>query len=354
VTEPFILKTVEVHAEGEAGRVVTNAGHLVLGDTMTERFDYAMKNLDWLRFATLREPRGNPSLCGALIMPPTKPEADFGMIVMEHGNFTAMSGSNTMCVVTGVLETGIVEMHEPYTDVTIDTAVGLVKVRAHCKDGKVLSVSIDNVASWAVELDHILDIPGYGKHPVDLVFGGQFFAQTDVANFGLEVDPKRGKELTRLGAAIRIACLEQLNLHHPENPNLTNVNLVMLHNGDRKPGKQSANAVVLTSGKLDKNDESSWTGVLDRSPCGTGTSGRMAALHARGQLEIGEEFSHHSILGGEFIGLLKEEVDYHGQRAVMPNITGRAWVTGVCEWRIHPTDPFPQGYTLSDIWPPQA
>lgn len=350
MTEKLEIKTVDVHAAGEPGRVITNLGHLVKGDTMAERFAYATKELGWLKNIVLREPRGYPALCAAMILPPASANADFGMIVLEQSAFTAMSGSNTMCTVTAALETGIVPMQEPFTTVTIDTAVGQIVVKAECKDGKVLNMAIDNVASWVVELDRQIDVPHYGKIKTDIVFGGQFYAQSDISQFNVEIDPKNAREISRIGSAIKATVNAQMKQHHPDNPGLTYVNLVMLHNGDRKPGKQSRNAVVIPSGDPKMDNPNTWGGTIDRSPCGTGSSGRMAALHARGQLAVGEEFSHKSILDTEFICTIRGEADAYGNKAILPTIKGSAWISGTATWSVDPTDPFKEGYRLGDIW----
>lgn len=346
----LVLDAVEVHAEGEPGRVLTSASSLVRGNTMAERLKYCRSNLEWLRLLMLHEPRGYPALCSALILPPTTPGSDFGLIVMEQGGFTPMSGSNTMCAVTAVLETGILPMREPFTELTIDTAVGAVHVVAEVREGRVLSVSVANVAAYVVALDYPLEVPEFGTVQVDVVFGGQFFAQARVEDLGLELDPRHGRELARAGALIKLAALEQLDVRHPENDDIAGVNLVMLHSGDHVPGKQARNTVVLSNGPLRMDDPATWTGVLDRSPCGTGTSARMAALHARGQLALGEDFSHKSIIGSEFVGRLIGTTVVGRYAAVMPVIRGRAWVTGRSQWTRHETDPFPEGYTLGDIW----
>jgi proline racemase len=211
-----------------------------------------------------------------------------------------------------------------------------------------------NVPAFVVELDFPLVVPEFGTVPVDIVFGGQFFAQAKAADLGLELHPDNGKELARAGALIKMAALEQVQVTHPDNPLISGVNLVMLHTGDRVPGRQDRNTVVLSNGKLVPGDPSTWTGALDRSPCGTGTCARMAALHARGQLGIGEDFSHHSIIGSEFIGRLTGTTTAGGRKAVLPTVTGRGWVTGRSQWVLDPTDPFPTGYTVGDIWAPGA
>ncbi|MBU8865747.1 proline racemase family protein [Paenarthrobacter aromaticivorans] len=350
----LVLDAIEVHAEGEPGRILTSAASLVKGGTMVERLQYCKENLDWLRRLMLHEPRGYPGLCSVILLPPVNEGSDFGIVVLEQGGFTPMSGSNTICAVTAVLEQGIVPVRGPETVVTIDTAVGVVTAVARVEGGKVLSVTVVNVPAFVVELDHPLQVPEYGTVPVDVVFGGQFFAQARVADLGLELHPDNGKELARAGALIKMAALEQIHPIHPENPAIAGVNLVMLHTGDRVAGRQDRNTVVLSNGKLVPSDPSTWTGALDRSPCGTGTSARMAALHARGQLAVGEDFSHHSIIGSEFIGRLTGTTTVGRREAVLPTITGRGWVTGTSQWVLDPTDPFPTGYTVGDIWAPGA
>ena len=348
------LETVEVHAEGEPGRVITSAADLVRGDTMAERLAYCRAELDGLRRLVLREPRGYPGLCAVLVLPPVTPGADFGVVVLEQGGFTPMSGSNTMCAVTAMLETGRVPMVEPVTTVTIDTAVGPVVARAAVAGGKVVSVTVVNVPAFVVGLDVPLEVPEYGIVQTDIVFGGQFFVQAPAADLGLTLDADRGRELVRAGALLKLAALEQVAVRHPLLPSLDAVNLVMLHSGDRRPGVADANAVVITSGALSADDPGTWTGALDRSPCGTGTCGRMAALHARGQLGLHEEFRHRSVLGTDFVGELTGTTTVGGMPAVLPTITGRAWVTGRATWVLDASDPFPAGYTVGDIWGPQT
>ncbi|KUF06801.1 proline racemase family protein [Leucobacter sp. G161] len=348
--EVFSVNTIEVHAEGEPGRIVPNADRFVRGETMAERFDYCVRELDGLRKLLLREPRGYPATCGVFLVSPVTPGADFGIIVLEQGGFTPMSGSNTICAVTAAIETGIVPARGPETEVVIDTAVGVVRATAHVVDGKVETVTVANVPSYAVELDCPITVPEFGALRVDVVFGGQFFVQLDAAQLNIELIPENAKQLTRAGALIKMAALEQISVAHPSNPSINKIAMALIHNGDRLPGKQARNANVLTSAPLDPLREESWTGVLDRSPCGTGTSSRMAALHARGQLALHEDFSHQSIIGSEFIGRLVGEVDLGGHSAVLPTVTGRGWITGRATWQLDPSDPYSEGYTLGDIW----
>lgn len=350
----FSLDAIEVHAEGEPGRIITNAAGLVEGATMAERFAYCRDHLDGLRRAILREPRGYPGLCAVFLLPPVNPGSDFGIVVLEQGGFTPMSGSNTMCAVTAAVESGIVGITGPETEVVIDTAIGTVRAVAHIEAAKVTAVTVANVPSWVVALDAPLQVQEFGEVRADIVFGGQFFAQVRAADLGLDLDPENGKALARAGALIKLAAWEQVEVRHPLNPDIDRVNLVMLHSGDRVEGRPSQNTVVLTNGRLDRDDPSTWTGALDRSPCGTGTSARMAALHARGQLALDEDFVHRSIIGSEFIGRLTGETEVAGRPAVLPTVTGRAWITGRSTWTLDPTDPFPEGYTVGDIWAPQV
>ena len=348
----IVMQIVDVHAEGEGGRVILNGGDFVKGDTMAERFQYCEENLLPLRNLALREPRGNPAMCGVFVLPPVNEGSDFGIVVLEHGGFTPMSGSNTICTVTAMIETGQVKAVEPITEVKIDTAVGTITVEAEVKDGKVKRVNIFNVPTFVVGLDIPVDVPEYGVIPVDVVFGGQFFAQTDVANFGLTLDPNNGKELARAGAMLRIAANEQVKVAHPTNPGINTINLVMLHSGTPAEGKINRNTVCMALGKIDKNDPRTWTGALDRSPCGTGTSGRMTALHARGQLALNTPFHHRSIIDSEFIGELLGETKVGDKDAVLPKISGRAWVIGRGELYLNSEDPFREGFTIADIWAP--
>ncbi|GAA4478746.1 proline racemase family protein [Microbacterium panaciterrae] len=350
----FSVETIEVHAEGEPGRVIPNAERFVEGSTMAERLDFCVRELDGLRRLLLREPRGYPATCGVFLLPPVTEGADFGIIVLEQGGFTPMSGSNTICAVTAAVETGIVPVRGPETEVMIDTAVGLVRATAHVEEigdrVKVRSVTVANVPSYAVQIDQPLTVREFGEILVDVAFGGQFFVQLDISQLGIKLSPANAKRITRAAALVKLAALEQIPVQHPVNPSINRVAMIMLHNGDRAPGKQAQNANVLTSSPILADREESWTGVLDRSPCGTGTSARMAALHARGQLGLDADFSHRSIIGSEFIGRLVGETMIGDIRAVLPTITGRGWITGRATWELDPTDPYPEGYTVGDIW----
>jgi proline racemase len=300
-SERLALTAVEVHAEGEPSRVLLDAAHLVRGETMAERFAYCRDHLQWLREFILHEPRGYPALCGVLILPPVTPGSDFGMIIIEQGGFTPMSGSNTMCAVAGAVAGGLLTPTSASLDVSIDTAVGTVTARARIRDGKVTAVTLANVPSYVVALDTPLTVPEIGTIPVDLAFGGQFFVQATATDCGVDLDPARARDLVRAGALLKMAAREQIDVRHPVNPDIAGVNLVMLHSGPRRARVDSRNTVVLTQDPLLPDRPETWTGILDRSPCGTGTCARMAVLHARGDLAIGEDFRHRSIIDSLFI-----------------------------------------------------
>ena len=346
------LTAVEVHAEGEPSRVLLDAAHLIRGETMAERFAYCRDHLQWLREFVLHEPRGYPALCAVLITPPVLPGSDLGMIILEQGGFTPMSGSNTMCAVAGAVAGGLLTPTGPILEVTIDTAVGTVSASATIRDGRVVAVTVANVPSYVVALNAPLTVPEIGTVPVDVAFGGQFFVQAAAADCGVDLDPGRAPDLVRAGALLKMAAGEQIDVRHPLNPDIGGVSLVMLHSGPRRPGIDSRNTVVLTRGPILPDRPETWTGILDRSPCGTGTCARMAALHARGDLDVGEDFAHRSIIDSLFVGRLTGTTTVAGMPAVLPTITGRTWVTGRARWTLDADDPYPGGYTVADLWPP--
>lgn len=341
---------VDAHAAGEPGRVLIASHLLARGATMAGKLEYAREHLDWLRRLALTEPRGYPAMCAVLITAPCDPRAAVGIIVLEQGGFRPMSGSNTMCAVTALLETGMLPVTGPRQTVVIDTAVGLVEATATVEDGKVVQVAIRNVPAFVEVLDYRLNVPHLGALDVDVVFGGQFFVQARAADAGLTLEPARGKELARAGALIRAAARRQIPVKHPSNPSICTIDLVMLHGPSPSPDVAGRNAVICCRGEVDVDDPGTWTGSLDRSPCGTGTCARMAAKYARGELALDAPFVHESIIGTRFIGRLVGTVPDGPAGAVRPVIAGTAWITGMGRLIVDDTDPFPTGYTLADLW----
>jgi proline racemase len=349
-TGPKVITSIDVHAEGEPSRILLGAHPMVRGRTWAERMQWCETRLDWLRRLLLREPRGHPALCAVLVLPPIDPLADVGLIILEQGGFRPMSGSNTMCAVTALLETGTLPVTEPETTVHIDTAVGAVHATAGVEDGRVRWVRIRNVPSFALALDHPIGVPEYGTIAADITFGGQFYVQARASDMGVGLGPSHAPAIARAGAALLAAARDQVPVAHPDVPDYREISLVMLHGPADAAGISGRNSVVLPAGRITTADPASWRGTLDRSPCGTGTCARMAALHARGELALGVAFVHQGVLGTTFRGMLHDTTMIGNHQAVIPSIQGRAWVTGYVQHVLQPDDPFPAGLTVGDIW----
>jgi proline racemase len=298
----------------------------------------------------LREPRGYPAANCNLILPPTSPAADAGFVIMEQVEYPPMSGTNTICVTTALLETGMIAMREPVTELTLEAPAGLIRVRAACRDGKVTEVSFRNVPAFAVHLDATIEVKTLGRVTVDVAWGGMFYVIADAAAFGLRLTPDEGRDITRIGELIKAAAQEQLPVVHPENPAIRDVTIAQLSGPPAAAENDRRNAVIVSTGKLDWNRPATWTGAIDRSPCGTGTCAKMATLHARGALPLGKPFRHEGVLGTVFTGTLIEETMVGPYRAVVPELSGTAWITGFAQYVVDPQDPFPEGFTVGDIW----
>ncbi len=345
-----VVHAVDLHAGGEPGRVIVGGVLDVPGASMFEKMQYLERHRDGLRKLMLREPRGYPAANCNLVLPPTLSEADAGFVIMEQTEYPPMSGTNTICTVTALLETGILPAREPVTDLVLETPAGLVEVRATVEGGKVTGVRFENVPAFPVHLDARVEIPTLGEVEVDVSWGGMFYAIASAERFGLAIAPEHGRELARIGAMVKQAAREQLEAVHPENPEIRQASIGQLAGPwDRTRGFAS-NAVTVATGELDWAKPETWTGALDRSPCGTGTSARMAVLHARGELDIGEPFRNRGPVGTEFLGRLIRRTTVGGVPAVVPEITGAAWITGIAQYGLDPTDPFPEGFTVGDIW----
>ena len=332
------ITVVGCHAGGEVGNVVVGGVLPPPGETVFEQMR-ALARDDSLRRLLLREPRGSVAQHANLVVPPTREDCDAGYIIMEPTEYPAMSGSNTICVATVLLETGMVEMREPETTLRLEAPAGLVEVAARCKDGRCESVELTNVPSFADRLDAPLEVEGLGTLSVDVAFGGMWYAIADARSLGFALEPEEARELCEAGERIRVAAREQLRCAHPENPEIAGVSIVQIAEPWQGVGRVSRNAVVVSPGRL------------DRSATGTGLSARMAALHARGQMRAGDGMTHASVLGTTFDGRIVEEATIGGRPAIVPAIRGSAWITGVTQVLVDPTDPFPEGYLLPDTWP---
>jgi proline racemase len=341
---------VDAHACGEPGRVIVDGVGDVPGDTMFDKMVHLREHDDGLRRLMLREPRGYPATCCNVLLPPTRPEADAGFVIMEQAEYPPMSGTNTICVVTVLLETGIVAATEPVTELTLETPAGLIGVTAEVQDGRVTAVTFRNVPAFAVHLGAEIQVPGLGPVPVDVAWGGMFYVLAEAARFGLRLDQDEGRRIVEVSEAIKRAAREQLPVAHPENPGIEGITISQLWGPPRDPSARRRNAVVVSTGSLDPGRPEAWSGAIDRSPCGTGTCAAMAVLHASGELALHEDFVHEGILGTTFVGRLVERTTVGGRPAVVPTLTGRAWITGRAEYVLDETDPFPEGFTLGDLW----
>jgi proline racemase len=345
-----VITAVEVHAGGEPGRVITGGVHDVPGATMLEKRNHLRDHGDRLRHLMLREPRGYPALCANVILPPTDSAADAGFVIMEQAEYPAMSGSNTICTATVLINDGLVKVAEPVTELVLEAPAGLIRVSAAMQDRRALSITFENVPAFVVALDIPVHVPEIGTVTVDVAWGGMFYALTDAAALGLHLAPDEGRDLVRVGEMVKAAAREQIPVAHPERPELAGISIIELTGPPSVPGAHAKNTVVVSSGALDWSRPASFTGVLDRSPCGTGTCARMAVLHARGELPIGQDFVHEGILGTTWTGRLLRETKVGPYPAVVPQLTGSAWITGRTAYVVDDRDPFPDGFTVGDLW----
>lgn len=345
-----MVHAVDLHACGEPGRVIVGGVLDVPGSTMFEKMTHLSTHADGLRKCMLREPRGYPAANCNLILPPTRPEADAGFVIMEQVEYPPMSGTNTICVTTALIETGMVASEEPITKLTLESPAGLITVFAEVADGKVKSVTFENVPAFAVHIDREIEVPELGRVRVDVAFGGMFYVIADAEPFGLELTASEGRKIARIGEMIKKAAQEQLEAVHPDNPAVTGITISQLSGPAVDPSASRRNAVIVSTGALDWDRPETWTGALDRSPCGTGTCAKMAVLHRKGELALNEVFRHEGPLGTIFTGKLVRETTVGDYPAVVPTLTGSAWITGFAQYVVDPDDPFPDGYTVGDIW----
>jgi len=334
------IEVVGCHAEGEVGDVIIGGVAPPPGATVWDQSRWVASD-GRLRRLVGNEPRGGVFKHVNLLVPATDPNADIGFIIMEPEDTPPMSGSNSMCVATVVLETGIVAMTEPTTTITLQAPGGLVPVVATCEDGKVTSVTIRNVASFADGRDLPLDVDGIGIIRVDTAFGGDSFVMVDASDIGLTISTESARELAELGARITRAANAQLQFDHPTT-DWTHFSFCQIAGPlDRATNGefQMTNTVVVEPGKL------------DRSPTGTGVSARMALLRAKRVMGVGDRLRMRSVIGSEFVGEIESDTTVGDLHAIVPLVSGRAWRYGRFSYDVDPTDPWPLGYRLSDTWP---
>ncbi len=329
----LVIGAVDSHTEGMPTRVVTSGVGVLPGATMEERRQYVIHHRPELRTLLMHEPRGHSAMSGAILQPPTRPDADVGVVFIEVSGCLPMCGHGTMGTATVLVETGMVPAHEPVTVIRFDAPAGLVEAQVEVEGGRAKAVTIRNVPSYLHLRDAHVNVPGYGDVQLDLAWGGNFYALLPAQSLGLAVQPRLHDELVRAGLAVMAAVNEQLDFAHPEQPAVgTCHHVVFTEPGD---GAVSGRAAVAI-----------YPGWLDRSPCGTGTSARMAQLHARGELALGQDYVHASVLGTRFTGRLVATTTVGGFAAVVPTVKGRAWVTGLAQYLLDPDDPFPSGFLL--------
>jgi trans-L-3-hydroxyproline dehydratase len=332
------ISIVGCHAEGEVGDVIVGGVLPPAGATMFDKMQTMQREHDHIRKLLMCEPRGSVARHLNFIVPATRSDCDFGVIIMEPTEYVPMSGSNIICTVTVALETGIVPMREPTTEVTVDTPAGPVKAVAKCRDGKCHSVEFGNVPCFVDKLDAVVEIGGIGPVTLDVAYGGMFYAIVDATRLGYRVVAEEARDLAVLGEKVRLAAREQLKVVHPENPDIDGVSIVQLNRPFEGVGKATRNACIVAPGRS------------DRSPTGTGTCARMAVLHARKQMKVGDHMYHESIIGSRFKGTIAGETAIAGRQAILPRIEGRAWITGFLTYCLDASDPYPQGYVLADSW----
>ena len=327
----LVFGAVDSHTEGMPTRVITSGVGELPGATMAERRLYVMNERDDLRTLLMHEPRGHSAMSGAILQPATRPDADVGVVFIEVSGCLPMCGHGTIGTATVLVETGMVPVTEPLTVIRLDTPAGLVEASVEVGDGRAKSVTIRNVPAYLHMRDATVTVPGIGELVIDLAWGGNFYALLPASSVGLAVRPSLHDDLIRAGLAIMGAVNDQLDFAHPEHQSIDYCHHVVLTEpGD---GAVSGRAAVAI-----------YPGWLDRSPCGTGTSARMAQMHARGELGLDEDFVHASVLGTRFTGRLIGTTRVGRFDAVIPTVRGRAWITGLASYLLDPDDPFPAGF----------
>lgn len=330
------LQTVDVHCEGEIGRVITGGFLDIPGSTMAAKLEYLNRRDDSLRRFLCSEPRGGPAGSFVLLTPPTRDDADAGMIVLQADQAHAMSGSNAICAVTAILETGMKPMLEPRAQVVLDTAAGLVTAEASCSEGSVSRVTIEMPPAFVVSKGNTLQTGKWGQIEYDVCFGGVFYVLMDVEQIGLPIVPENARDLATIGVELRAMIAETTEVRHPEIPQINGIAYVMFRS--EEPDGAIRTCTTLPPGRV------------DRSPCGTGSNANVAVFHGEGQVGLGDSMVSRSIIGGEFTTTVKQETTVGSYPATRNTVSGRAWIYGMSQIGLDPADPFPEGFILSDTW----
>jgi proline racemase len=345
------VTAVDVHAEGEPGRVIIGGVLDPPGKTVFEKMLHFQEHSDALRLQMLKEPRGYPALCCNVIVAATRPEAVAGFIVMEQSEYPPMSGSNTICVATVLIEMGMVPVKEPVTEFFLEAPAGLVKITALVDQNRARAITFENVPAFVFDLDVPIEVSGIGTVRVDLAYGGMVYVIFDGPSVGLRLSGDEAGDIVRIGEAVRRAAREQSPVTHPEHNEISGPTITMVSGPPTRTDADLKNVVVVSSDQEHRGSEHALPGAVDRSPCGTGTCARMATLHARGQLKLNQEFHHEGILGTKFVGRIVRETSVGPYPAIVPTITGSGWITGISTYVLDPNDPFPNGFTVGDLWP---
>ncbi|MFZ5945617.1 MAG: proline racemase family protein [Bacillota bacterium] len=328
------FQTIDTHTGGEPTRTVVGGVPVIPGSTMEEKFVYMQTHNDWMRKVLSLEPRGNEVMSGAFLTPPCTPGTDIGVLYYETGGWLPMCGHDTIGVATALVETGMVEVKEPFTEIVLDTPSGVVKTLVEVQDQRAKNVTFVNAPAFVIGHDYYVDTPEFGRVTFDVAYGGNMYAILSASAVGLEIVPERSREIVAKGVLLRKYINEQIQVSHPLLPFVDKVTHIEFSAPSDTPGVSARNAVIITSA------------AIDRSPCGTGTSAKMALLHAKGELKLNETFVHESIIGSTFTCRIIEETEIAGMPAIVPEISGRAFLTGMSTFMMDPDDPLAEGFEL--------
>lgn len=329
------IQAIDSHTMGEPTRVITAGIPKIPGDTMEKKRVYLEKKYDYIREAVMHEPRGHSGMFGSILVDPISDKADYGVIFMDGGGYLKMCGHGSIGTATVLVETGMVNVVEPVTKVVLESPAGLIKTDVKVKDGKAGEVILTNVPSFLYKQDVTVNVDGIGNIKMDIAFGGSFFAIINIEQLGIDICTENANQISQIGIQIRDTVNKNIKISHPLLPYINSVDLVEFYGKPKTKGADLQNVVVFGSGQI------------DRSPCGTGTSAKLATLYAKGKLKINQPFVHESITGTMFTGIIKEETMVGKYKGIIPQIIGRAYITGFNHFIIDDEDPLKYGFTLS-------